>query len=135
MFNDWSNLELGRAKRARDNIKLFNVSPEMTHAECTGSKGDLYVVDDMECSCIDHVIKRMVCKHMIALAALRGDIDLNRIVEEGETRKKIAECKDEVAKAFGHYYLFGAPTMDDKEYDKLKKKLAKLEAKLEEICK
>ena len=125
MYNDWSEIDLGRLERAAK-LKLINVSDDYMNAECVGSGKENYRITAKSCSCPDYKKAGRVCKHMIALAYLRGDIDLKSMIEIRKTEIEIQECKEALSKAFGDYYLFNDPSIPDVEYDNLKRRYCEL---------
>ena len=125
MFNDWSSIDIGRLERA-SKVKLTNFDESYSTAECIGSGKEPYKVTANHCSCPDYKRAGNVCKHMIALAGLRGDIDIKGTIAAHKKMLETQNCKDELSRAFANYYLFNDPSMPDDEYDKLKKRYCEL---------
>ena len=132
MYIEWASLEIGRVRRSKT-VKLINVNEDATYAECKGSGKEPYIITDESCTCTDCVKTWHVCKHMIALAALRGDIDVDAIIEEDDVINDTQACVNRLGAAFAAYYLFKAPIMSDDEYDELKKEFLELKEKYESI--
>lgn len=132
MFLDWSCVDLGRVKKAKA-LKLVNVNEDATYAECNGSAKEPYIVHESYCSCPDYKRAANICKHMIALADIRGDFNIDSFIEEEEIKEELIKLKTKLSNAFSAYHLFNNPIMSDRDYDVLRDDVFLLNEKYKKV--
>ena len=113
------NIDTGRLSRALKEApsRLIKDPPA---ARFIGSHGEYLCTLD-QCNCPDFAIKgkTMPCKHILRLALDLNIINKNGLTPDQQEKADIAVMRDELARAYGHYYLFGDSHLTDQEYDKM----------------
>lgn len=90
-----------------------------------------YTVTLVRCTCQDFNMNlkcKKPCKHIIRLGMELGVINENGLTPAQQRAADIAELREKVARAAGYYYIFRSPICEDNMYDRMKARLARLEA-------
>lgn len=123
------SIDAGRLKRAKE-LKILEISTQSDNCSATyqGSKGNQYITSLTMCSCPDFAIHqgKDPCKHIIRLAMETGIINSNGNTPDQQRRSDFLRLHDELALAYGNFYLFDNPMISDREYDEKKRRYLEL---------
>lgn len=125
----WKEIDGNKARRAKA-VKLQSVlsSPDPKAEAVSKSTGEVYDVSLNSCTCKDFAIHHghEPCKHMVALAMRLSILNENGLTLPQQSKIDLENLRDEIAIAYGYYYVFHKQLYSNQEYDSLKKKYAEL---------
>lgn len=124
---DWiwemNTIDEGRFTRAQKE-KPVSVDDQVGKGHFEGSHGS-YTCTLSHCDCQDFTMRlkgQQPCKHILALGIALGAYDPAAVQRMFDGQRAI----NTLSRAYGRYYLFHAPVMEDAEYDALKRKWSDL---------
>ena len=114
---------LDNAKKA----KIVKISTRLDNCSATfqGSSGAEYLTTLTSCTCKDFAInnkRKEPCKHIIRLAIEAGVINAYGNTPDQQRKSDFLRLRDELAYAYGNFYLFDDPMISDCEYDEKKRR-------------
>lgn len=118
---------LDNAKKLK--ILEINTQPDVCSATFQGSKGNQYITSLTMCTCKDFAInnkRKEPCKHIIRLAMEAGVINSSGNTPDQQRKSDFMRLRDELAFAYGNFYLFDDPMISDREYDEKKRRYLEL---------
>lgn len=128
------SIDPGRLERAKK-LKILEISTQIDACSATfqGSKENQYITSLAMCSCPDFAIRqgKEPCKHIIRLAMEAGVINACGNTPDQQRKSDFLRLHDELALAYGNFYLFDDPMISDREYDEKKRRYLELKAEFQ----
>lgn len=112
-------------------LKIVEIStqPDTCSATFQGSSGAQYLTSLTMCTCKDFAInnkRKEPCKHIIRLAMEAGVINACGNTPDQQRKSDFLRLHDELALAYGNFYLFDDPMIPDCKYDEMKRRYLEL---------